>query len=185
MHCQYCYKLFKHAGNYHLYLRHLYPNLPMTFPSHNPLMDVQELSVATSYKHGHSYSLGVVCCVKRCKGTIRTTSTGSKSKLGVLNSAATENDVLSLQEPILATVEPQQHFLASEYAAGKVIHISIFQHIWCPQYNPLALFEYVYKYKLAWFFHQSKTSLKAMDSFIKNSVYKDCSNSVRFKSCYT
>ena len=75
-----------------------------------------------------------------------------------------------------------------EYEAGKVIGAFIFQYVRSQQFNPLAPFANAYEYKLARFFHESKTSLKDINKFFKNDLLPaglPKGASVRFKSGHT
>jgi hypothetical protein len=53
---------------------------------------------------------------------------------------------------------------------GQVIRLSIFTHIRDPSWNPLSPFSNAYEYKLARFFHQSKTSMKQIDQFFHDEL---------------
>ena len=75
-----------------------------------------------------------------------------------------------------------------EYVAGKVIGMCIFQYVRSERFNPLAPFDNVYEYKLARFFHRSKTCLNQIDEFFKSNLLpKDLpkTSRVHFKSGYT
>jgi len=79
-------------------------------------------------------------------------------------------------------------WLGSQYEAGKVIGICIFQYIRSPDFNPLALFETAYEYKLAQYFHWSKASLRQIDEFFKTNLLPTNlpeTSKVCFKSGYT
>ncbi|KAF8414858.1 hypothetical protein BGX38DRAFT_1147781 [Terfezia claveryi] len=53
---------------------------------------------------------------------------------------------------------------------GQVIRQSLFTQIRNPSWNPLLPFTNAYEYKLARFFHQSKTSMKQIDQFFKDEL---------------
>ena len=74
------------------------------------------------------------------------------------------------------------------YGPGKVIGMCICQYVRTELFNPLATFESVYEYKLARFFHSSKTRFRQIDEFFKSNLLPSDlpqTSRVPFKSGYT
>src|SRR5437868_5039394 len=65
---------------------------------------------------------------------------------------------------------PAEELLPLSLQVGQVMRQSLFIHVRSPSWNPLAPFINAYEYKLARFFHQSKTSMKQIDQFFKDEV---------------
>ena len=89
---------------------------------------------------------------------------------------------------VLGPTRQDSHYVPPEYEAGRVIRTFTFQHIRSGQFNPLAPFANAYEYKLARFFHESRTSLKDIDIFFKNNLLPvglpEGAN-IHFRSSYT
>ena len=81
-------------------------------------------------------------------------------------------------------LQQSPYHLPLEHKAGKVICTFEFQHIRSAAFRPLAPFTNAYKYKLARFFHNSRTSLKDIDRFFKDGLRPPGATSVHFKSSY-
>jgi len=78
--------------------------------------------------------------------------------------------------------------LGWQYEAGNVIGTCIFLYIRSLHFNPLALFENAYEYKLARYFYRSKASLRQIDEFFKTNLLPTDlpeTSRVYFKSDYT
>jgi len=155
MQCQYCHLVFQSGRHYGRHLRADHPNQPVAGHSDKSAIDVPEPSLVTAYKRHRTLSSAVPPFLKRPKGSIGTTA------------AAADR-----QEPTPPTEEPRSspESLPPQYAAGRVIKRSIFKHVRSQQFDALAPFANVYEYKLARFFHQSKTTLKQIDDFFKNNL---------------
>ncbi|KAF8416009.1 hypothetical protein BGX38DRAFT_1281065 [Terfezia claveryi] len=114
-------------------------------------------------KRRRTYSVDAVLRV-----TNRVTEHGSQAtvlgNIGLPSIAQPSSDTLS---PHQCTEEYQPQSLQ----VGQVIRQSLFTPIRNPSWNPLLPFTSAYEYKLARFFHQSKTSMKQIDNFSKTSWY--------------
>jgi len=93
-----------------------------------------------------------------------------------------------------ATVGPDslvaslEHHLPHSLMVGQAIRRSLFTHIRSPSWNLLSPFMTAYEYKLARFFHQSKTSMKQIDQFFHDELLlRDTFQSLRveYKSGHT
>jgi hypothetical protein len=174
MQCQYCHFTFKVAGNYRWHLRAQHPDRDP-----NESLAFQESLVATNSKR-HS---------KRPRTSSTTIAKSVKHWKVSVSARNTHNDTKNIQEDVSGPgkPEPAHYLLPSEFEAGKVLKTSIFKSIRSPQYNPLAPFQNMYEYKLAWLFHQSKTSLQDINNFFKNGLLPGNlpeTTSVSFKSGY-
>ena len=86
--------------------------------------------------------------------------------------------------PTLDTGEPLQlpHHLPPEVEAGKITQTFTFAHIRSKQYNPLAPFTSAYQYNLARYFHESKASMKSIDTYFKNGLLPKCKSAVFYRT---
>jgi len=81
-----------------------------------------------------------------------------------------------------------EYHLPHSLMVGQAIRRSLFIHIRSPSWNPLSPFTTAYEYKLARFFHQSKTSMKQIDQlFYDELLPRDTFQSLRveYKSGHT
>ena len=152
MRCQFCKHQFISAGHYGRHLRtyHLRKELNYSSWPKTPLLDLQDMSGT----------------IKRCrmnspKGSNRVaskpTATGNLSI-----EKCTPNRRGTFPDP-LNPDRPTDQRLPQSLQVGQVIRKSFFTHIRDPSWNPLLPFANAYNYKLARFFHQSKTSMKQID----------------------
>jgi len=79
---------------------------------------------------------------------------------------------------------PVAEYLPAEYEAGKIVAVRALDDLQRLQLNPIFLFQSVPEYKLARFFHESKTSLINIDRFFKANVLPN-THGIHFRSGYT
>jgi len=79
---------------------------------------------------------------------------------------------------------PVTECLPAEYEVGKIIATRPLDDLQRLQFNPIFPFQSAYEYKLAKFFHESKTSFTNIDRFFKASLLPDA-HGVHFQSGYT
>jgi len=83
---------------------------------------------------------------------------------------------------------PVTRYLPATYEVGKIIGIRPLKDLQLLEFNPISPFQNACEYKVARFFHKSKTSLTNIDQFFKeNLLPEDCSRTqeVCFKSGHT
>ncbi|RPB23581.1 hypothetical protein L211DRAFT_849572 [Terfezia boudieri ATCC MYA-4762] len=144
-------------GHYGRHLRSKHPN--------EPLVDVQEPSAAISYKRGRTLTLSTPKSPKRHKDTVETQAidritlaSAVSPQSAEIESRRTPNHGPDPEESteVIGNLTGGPQRLPPQYAARKTIKVYIFQHIRSRQFNPLALFDNVYEYKLARFFHENQ-----------------------------
>jgi len=217
MQCLHCHFDFRSSGHYSRHLRSQQLNEPVTSVSDEPRIDVQDLSAAVRSKRGRTLTRMVPEPSKRPRGNIQTPEIAntipepSKRPRGNVQTPKIANTT-----PLSSTTQqntrnecggirhncPDPHAsaqvvrkpgkgllrLAPRSEAGKIVKVCVFKDVRSRQFNPLAPFENVYKYKLARFFHENKTSLKNIDSFFVNNllpVDQPGTASLHFKSGHT
>jgi len=79
---------------------------------------------------------------------------------------------------------PVTECFPAEYEAGKIIATRALDDLQRLRFNPIFPFQTAYQYKLAKFFHESKTSLVNIDRFFKAGLLPDA-HGVHFQSGYT
>jgi len=177
MRCQFCNYDFTTAGHYgrHLHANHHGKELGSNCLQKPPPPELQ--SVPRNLKCRHLNNL-------------RATNASPQQDLD------DNHNLNSIETPgsRRATVGPDspaaslEHHLPHSLMVGQAIRRSLFTHIRSPSWNPLSPFMTAYEYKLAHFFHQSKTSMKQIDQFFHNELLpRDTFQSLRVehKSSHT
>ena len=175
MQCDFCHFNFTSAGHYGRHLRSKHPDKrhqqskqQVGDSQRPPADDLVPLSAPTSAPHGRSaarpradsesgkgYSVKCLKTLHQEQRSIESqTITAAESSNAILNSPTEHSIPVTPQEPPII-IQP----LPAEYAVSRVLHIQPFANAHSSQFNPLAPFENVFKYKLARFFHESKTTL--------------------------
>jgi len=163
MRCRFCNSHFTTAGQYGRHLRTHHPGKALGSNSSH-----EGTSLATQ---------GVLRTIKR------TRLTNSSSMTNTLSSSSQR--IVDLNNPLVNAKSPDsrctptdpvspdeslEERLPASLKVGQVIRRSIFTHIRDPSWNPLSPFSNAYEYKLARFFHQSKTSMKQIDQFFHDEL---------------
>jgi len=201
MQCLHCHFEFRSAGHYGRHLRSQHPNEPVVPLFDEPRVDLQELSAVVGSKRGRALTWMIPGPSKRPRSNVQSSEIANTTLGGSTSQQGTRNECAGIRhncpDPQGSTQESTQVVarpgkgplrLPPRYEAGKVVKVCVFQDVRSRQFNPLAPFESVYEYKLARFFHESKTSLKNIDSFFVNNllpVDQPGTASVHFKSGYT
>jgi len=217
MQCLHCHFEFRSAGPYGRHLRSQHPNEVVTSVFDEHRIDVQELLAEEGSKRGRALTRMIPEPSKRPRGNVQTpeianaTSEPSKRPGGnvqtprIVNTTPgssisqqnTRNECggiphncPDLQESAQVVGKPGKGplHLPPRYEFGKIVEVYVFKIVQSRQLNSLAPFENVYKYKLARFFHPSKTSLKNIDTFFVNNLLPvdlPGTASVYFKSGHT
>jgi len=164
MRCQFCHYRFTVAGHYGRHLRKNHPGkeLHPNAPEKASRADPQSLS--GPLKRRRKYSVDAPNRV-----TNGITQDSSDAPLAVISNIRLGSIAQTSSDP------PSPHTSTEEYLphtleVGQVIRQSLFTQNRNPSWNPLSPFTNAYEYKLARFFHQSKTSLKQIDQFFKDEL---------------
>lgn len=164
MRCQFCNHHFIIGGHYGRHLRAYHPG-----------------------KQLGSNSLQTAATPEQPQGVSRTIKRRRLSELRAANTlssqpivALEDNDevLVSIETPDRRGTAPDpvsqdaslEQRLPQRLMVGQVIHRSLFSHIRDPSWNPLSPFTNAYEYKLARFFHQSKTSMKQIGRFFHDQL---------------
>ncbi|KAF8435536.1 hypothetical protein BGX38DRAFT_1286409 [Terfezia claveryi] len=162
MRCQFCNYQFTVAGHYGRHLRKKHPGKELQLPKKPATPDPHSLS--GTLKRRRKYSDDAVLRV-----TNGVTEHGSEATPTVLGNIRLPS-IAQISSDTLSPHQCTEEYLPQSLQVGQVTRQSLFTPILNPSWNPLLPFTSAYEYKLARFFHQSKTSMKQIDQFFKDEL---------------